>query len=475
MAELTIYDSEGSPIAETGARTNERIQDFFFDGVRLSVDTTGQGLEMVTFFRARDSQASRSEQYYAVFQSDDITDISRFGRMVSRRVEDELDKTFETSTDDTEMFRALRSAGANDATPPGAPNTRSDLVELVKEGTKVTVGVRTGEQARALIEEILREQRRIKAAVAERPDSSSLRDYDLVVDIGQYQGLALLGDTEQALEDLRERRRQRLQPDYVEDDEERDPIALAALGVAVVGSLLLLVYAGCLVMSSLPVVGGLPLPGADCGGGGSAGGGQVTVEYTYSANVTGAEWGNTSVDTTTLELRGSLTNATNRTVTDVTNGTAPAAPSQNVTVRIVSQPGNWTNETTVPADENVTVTFENVAREPVSATLIWGNLTATASIDANGTLRNIRPANRTVTRTFNVSTSANDANETPAPGSTPTGTQTETATQTTTAESAPADTATATPNTTTSTGTNTTETTKKSVSAAVEMPARGEA
>ena len=475
MAELTIYDSEGSPIAETGARTNERIQDFFFDGVRLSVDTTGQGLEMVTFFRARDSQASRSEQYYAVFQSDDITDISRFGRMVSRRVEDELDKTFETSTDDTEMFRALRSAGADDATPPGAPNTRSDLVELVKEGTKVTVGVRTGEQARALIEEILREQRRIKAAVAERPDSSSLRDYDLVVDIGQYQGLALLGDTEQALEDLRERRRQRLQPDYVEDDEERDPVALAALGVAVVGGLLLLVYAGCWVMGSLPVVGGLPLPGADCGGAGSAGGGQVTVEYTYSANVTGAEWGNTSVNTTTLELQGALTNATNRTVTDVTNGTAPAAPSQNVTVRIVSQPGNWTNETTVPADENVTVTFENVAREPVSATLIWGNLTATASIDANGNLSSVESANRTVTRTFNVSTSANDANETPAPESTPTAAQTETATQTTTAESAPADTATATPNTTTSTGTNTTETTKESVSAAVEMPARGEA
>ena len=433
MPELTIYDSEGSPIAETGARTNERIQDFFFDGVRLSVDTTGQGLEMVTFFRARDSQASRSEQYYAVFQSDDITDISRFGRMVSRRVEDELDKTFETSTDDTEMFRALRSAGADDATPPGAPNTRSDLVELVKEGTKVTVGVRTGEQARALIEEILREQRRIKAAVAERPDSSSLRDYDLVVDIGQYQGLALLGDTEQALEDLRERRRQRLQPDYVEDDEERDPVALAALGVAVVGGLLLLVYAGCWVMGSLPVVGGLPLPGADCGGAGSAGGGQVTVEYTYSANVTGAEWGNTSVNTTTLELQGALTNATNRTVTDVTNGTAPAAPSQNVTVRIVSQPGNWTNETTVPADENVTVTFENVAREPVSATLIWGNLTATASIDANGNLSSVESANRTVTRTFNTSESANGTDTTGSETTTaPTsGTETSTSTSTT--------------------------------------------
>lgn len=433
MAELTIYDSEGSPIAETGARTNERIQDFFFDGVRLSVDTTGQGLEMVTFFRARDSQASRSEQYYAVFQSDDITDISRFGRMVSRRVEDELDKTFETSTDDTEMFRALRSAGADDATPPGAPNTRSDLVELVKEGTKVTVGVRTGEQARALIEEILREQRRIKAAVAERPDSSSLRDYDLVVDIGQYQGLALLGDTEQALEDLRERRRQRLQPDYVEDDEERDPVALAALGVAVVGSLLLLVYAGCWVMGSLPVVGGLPLPGADCGGAGSAGGGQVTVEYTYSANVTGAEWGNTSVNTTTLELQGALTNATNRTVTDVTNGTAPAAPSQNVTVRIVSQQGSWTNETTVPADENVTVTFENVAREPVSATLIWGNLTATASIDANGNLSSVESANRTVTRTFNTSESANGTDTTGSETTTaPTsGTETSTSTSTT--------------------------------------------
>lgn len=433
MPELTIYDSEGSPIAETGARTNERIQDFFFDGVRLSVDTTGQGLEMVTFFRARDSQASRSEQYYAVFQSDDITDISRFGRMVSRRVEDELDKTFETSTDDTEMFRALRSAGADDATPPGAPNTRSDLVELVKEGTKVTVGVRTGEQARALIEEILREQRRIKAAVAERPDSSSLRDYDLVVDIGQYQGLALLGDTEQALEDLRERRRQRLQPDYVEDDEERDPVALAALGVAVVGGLLLLVYAGCWVMGSLPVVGGLPLPGADCGGAGSAGGGQVTVEYTYSANVTGAEWGNTSVNTTTLELQGALTNATNRTVTDVTNGTAPAAPSQNVTVRIVSQQGSWTNETTVPADENVTVTFENVAREPVSATLIWGNLTATASIDANGNLSSVESANRTVTRTFNTSKSANGADTTGSETTTaPTsGTETSTSTSTT--------------------------------------------
>jgi hypothetical protein len=433
MAELTIYDSEGSPIAETGARTNERIQDFFFDGVRLSVDTTGQGLEMVTFFRARDSQASRSEQYYAVFQSDDITDISRFGRMVSRRVEDELDKTFETSTDDTEMFRALRSAGADDATPPGAPNTRSDLVELVKEGTKVTVGVRTGEQARALIEEILREQRRIKAAVAERPDSSSLRDYDLVVDIGQYQGLALLGDTEQALEDLRERRRQRLQPDYVEDDEERDPVALAALGVAVVGGLLLLVYAGCWVMGSLPVVGGLPLPGADCGGAGSAGGGQVTVEYTYSANVTGAEWGNTSVNTTTLELQGALTNATNRTVTDVTNGTAPAAPSQNVTVRIVSQQGSWTNETTVPADENVTVTFENVAREPVSATLIWGNLTATASIDANGNLSSVESANRTVTRTFNTSESANGTDTTGSETTTaPTsGTETSTSTSTT--------------------------------------------
>jgi hypothetical protein len=471
MAELTIYDSEGSPVAETGARTNERIQDFFFDGVRLSVDTTGQGLEMVAFFRARDSQASRSEQYYAVFQSDSAADISRFGGMVTRRVEGELDKSLETSTDDTEVFRALRSVGGEEVTPPGDPNTRNDLVELVKEGTDVTVGVRTGKQALALIEDVLREQRRVKTAVAERTDGSSLRDYDLVVDVGQYQGLALLGNTEQALEDLRERRRQRLQPDYVEDDDGRDTVALASLGVAVVGGLLLLLYAGCWFAGSLPVVGGL-LPGVDCGGAaGPADGAQVTVENTYTANITGADWGNTSANTTTLELRGALTNATAVTngtnATNVTNGTALAVPGQNVTVSIVSQTGNATDRTkTVTTNGTVTVTFENVTREPVSANLTWEdrNLTARASIDENGTLSNIRPANRTVTKTFNVSTSATGT-DTPTNGTaTPTtGTGTPTSAPTTTAEPTP---------TPTPTPTTTAETTQGSVSAVAMAPAR---
>jgi len=476
MAELTIYDSEGSPVAETGARTNERIQDFFFDGVRLSVDTTGQGLEMVAFFRARDSQASRSEQYYAVFQSDNVTDISRFGGMVTRRVEGELDKTLETSTDDTEVFRALRSFGGEEVSLPGDPNTRRDLVELIKEGTDVTVGVRSGKRALAFIEDVLREQRRVKTAVAERPDSSSLRNYDLVVDVGRYQGLALLGDTEQRLEDLRERRRQRLQPDYVEDDKGRDTVALASLGVAVVGGLLLLLYAGCWLAGPLPVLGNLPLPGVDCGGAGGPadGGGQVTVEYTYTANITGAEWGNTSVNTTTLELRGALTNATavanGTNATNATNGTAFATPGQNVTVRIASQTGNWTNETTVSTDGNVTVTFENVTREPVNVTLIWRgqNLTATASIDENGTLSNVESANRTVTEVFNTSTSTD---KTGTPESTPTATPTETTTQMTTTESTPTDTATPTPTTTTSAPTTATETTQAAVSAAAADPA----
>jgi hypothetical protein len=436
MPELSIYDSEGNPVAKTGARTNERVQDFFFDGVRLSIDTTGQGLEMVAFFRARDSQASRSEQYYALFQSDSVTDISRFGRMVTKRVEDELDKTLETSTDDTEMFRTLRSFGTDDATLPGDPNTQSDILELVEEGTGVTVGVRTGRNALTLMDKVLREQRRVKTAVADRPDSSSLTDYDLVVDVGQHQGLAPLGDTERRLEELRERRRQRLQPDYMQEDDGRDPVALASLGVAVIGVLLLLVYGACSLSGPLPVLGSLPLPGVDCGGaaGPADGGGQVTVKHTYTANITGASWDETSADTTTLRLQGELTNMTTVTngtdETTVTNGTELAMARQNVTVRIVSQTGNWRNETNVTGDGSVTVAFSNVTREPVNATLIWENqnLTANASIDENGTLGNARPGTREIET--DTETSPTGA-ETPTDTETsPTGAETPTDTET---------------------------------------------
>lgn len=215
MPEITIYDSQGNPVSEGQRGTNERIRDFFFDGIRLSMDTSGDTVEIVCFFRARETEAGRSEQYYAVFNAPNIQEASRFGEVVESRVEDELGLLLDTSTDDSAIFEMLRS----EESPSNPLSWREvdDIISLIDTGTRATIGTSTYREAIGVLQEFVKERKRGRYAIAENADSSHLSHYDLVVEKGSYDGVGILEETRTKIEEKKRRRQQERQKSIEQD------------------------------------------------------------------------------------------------------------------------------------------------------------------------------------------------------------------------------------------------------------------
>ena len=70
MATLTVYDTKGNRYADgtTTGETDESIKDYFYGGVRFAIDVH-RGVELIVFFRAKESKNARSEQFYARFET----------------------------------------------------------------------------------------------------------------------------------------------------------------------------------------------------------------------------------------------------------------------------------------------------------------------------------------------------------------------------------------------------------------------
>ena len=108
MATLQIFDSQGQPIAGEGGRESQQMKDFFFDGVRFAVDANRN--EMFCFFRARNNETARSEQYYAKYSYQSRSEMSGIYNAVKRRVEGEYGMILDTDNEDTRFFELLGSS-----------------------------------------------------------------------------------------------------------------------------------------------------------------------------------------------------------------------------------------------------------------------------------------------------------------------------------------------------------------------------
>lgn len=193
MATLTLYDSQGKRLESDGSReVSTRIENFFFGGVRLYMET-GPETELVVFFRARESKSSRANQYYAVYRTDDTRQLfERFKDDLRRRVEDEHGMTLQTTSDDVELFTKL------DTKPTSTPGSRHDhdaIDTLLERGERLRFGVSSTDDALGLAMKYVQGSA-ATIAIAENTAIDDLEHCDLAIELGNDGPLEPLGDTE---------------------------------------------------------------------------------------------------------------------------------------------------------------------------------------------------------------------------------------------------------------------------------------
>lgn len=302
MTSLKIYDSEGQLIGDS-REYNEQIQNFFFDGVRLSVDTSRgqQQAEIICFFRARSSSASRSEQYYAVYQGP----TRKFTTTLERELEEKHNLSVVTTTEDTEIYQLLKD-------PPSVSNadkhSLDEIVELLNYSDSPQNGLGAGPHAGTPIQGGLQPQNekdnsslgrlglgdnsegnetahlvnqaKLEAgtyrtalegllylvqqnginriAIVDDANQSQLNTYDVVIQKGSGVGISPLPETQQALDALQAHRQKLRQQRYGGTDESGSGLSTVLLvaGVTsmVVGLLVLSIAGATYFGFSVPIV-----------------------------------------------------------------------------------------------------------------------------------------------------------------------------------------------------------------------------
>jgi len=256
MAELQIYDSQGSPIRGEAGRDSERVKDFFFDGVRFAVDKNRN--EMFCFFRARDNDTARSEQYYAKYNYQSRSEMNNIVSAVENRIEGEYGMTLDTDNDDTQFFELLSSSSSGRT--PADMSTVEDVEQLLSGYHQAKLGVGSYSEAFGLFSKLFSNSGVNKIAVSDNATGSSVSSYDLVIEKGSHMGVEALGDTADELESLREQRRATFDPNYEPGDNSDSGLSgpEGALLFGGVGVLVVLValYGTCLGL-------GMAIPGID--------------------------------------------------------------------------------------------------------------------------------------------------------------------------------------------------------------------
>lgn len=201
MSSVTIYDSEGYTYSnhQSDVDGDSRIRDFFFAGVRLSLDLS-HGVEIIAFFRARESQTGRTEQYYAQYhaQTFDHRTLREFKQAVQDRAS-ELGLTLDTSSNDVQVFREL---DADHGSPPGDSFERDLVEQLLQQRQRIKIGVGSYTHALALLETLdLTNARQI--AIVDDAQQDIVSDYDLTIEQGHHQGIEPLGPTQARFDEVR--------------------------------------------------------------------------------------------------------------------------------------------------------------------------------------------------------------------------------------------------------------------------------
>jgi len=418
MAELTIYDSQGAPIENETGPSNDRIQDFFFDGVRFAIDRNRK--EIVIFFRARDNKTSRSEQYYALFQYSTRSEIGTIVSAVEDRIENKYNKFLDTSNEDTKFFELLSSNSSG--VMPGDSSTLQDIKNLLADYKQVTLGVGKYSEAYELFSELWKNDGCNKIAVSENANGQSVSSHDLVIEKGNHNGLELIGDTKDEIEALREQRRIDItgaEPASEDSNSTKNLIFIGCLsGIGIIFLTLILAYSGCLIFDmAAPGTGLLP--------------------YTDNCTPIDSELNGITAETTdTNELRidGSISGET---------------PQKNISAQITVNGTNgsvYSKKRTTRVSENGTFKFRIPFGQFSSSES--GEYSAKVKYDSDSKSANFTIGDSS-TPSSDVQTPTPTPTETTTPDPTPTPTPTPTETATTTPDPTPTPTPTPTETTTT--------------------------
>lgn len=194
MTELEIYNSQGKRFDTEQPEVSSRIENFFFGGVRLYVET-GSEIELIAFFRARESKASRAEQYYAVYRTNTTTQLfDKFTAALREKMEDEHGMMLQTTSEDVQLFAGL----ATEYAAPGSHTEHDRIASLLSEGKRLRFGVSSNDDALGLLRKYL-DGAAGSIAIAEDASNEELNDCELVIELGSEERFEPLGDTEEML------------------------------------------------------------------------------------------------------------------------------------------------------------------------------------------------------------------------------------------------------------------------------------
>ena len=202
MATLTVYDAEGNEYTPDGEATgrNERIKKLNLASVRFAIEP--QERRVTGYFRAKETQTARAEQYYAEFTARNASDsIGDFTNALRTRL-DEWGYILDESADEMAVFQRLENP--NRATTPGSKNDRTILRDLATNRQLTNVGVGSPDAAVGLLSELV-DNHSVAITSAE---ATSLSAFDVAITVGRYSGIEPLGETDarwdQAKQSLRD-------------------------------------------------------------------------------------------------------------------------------------------------------------------------------------------------------------------------------------------------------------------------------
>ena len=196
MATLQLYTSQGERVGKGPSDKSDRVENFFFDGIRLHLDTTDE-IELSVFFRARESESGRAEQYYAVYTAEQLTGLfGRFKRRLQREVEDELGMIIDTSSDDAQLVSYL------DAEPgvPGTTEEQNAISSLLTDGVQLKLGVDNAGSAFSLVKKYVG-MPTTTMAIVDEVGAVAADDIDVLIELGAYEGVEPLEDAVDAFDE----------------------------------------------------------------------------------------------------------------------------------------------------------------------------------------------------------------------------------------------------------------------------------
>ena len=202
MATLTVYDTKGNRYADgtTTGETDESIKDYFYGGVRFAIDVH-RGVELIVFFRAKESKNARSEQFYARFETQSDSEfLAELLEALEETIEAGWGYTIDDSSDEMNLYQVLRGG---EYEVPGTNLDHEIISELLDRGNRPRLGVEDEFSAVGLVNQFITEYS--TAAITDSAESSSISTFDFVVVPGKGRGIQPLGETVDSWEDAQER------------------------------------------------------------------------------------------------------------------------------------------------------------------------------------------------------------------------------------------------------------------------------